>query len=73
MSQEFLSAFENFLTSGARLVEPGVLRRIKVLNAFGLAFVIFSPFLGLFYFCVGAFPLFYLCILAGLAGSPVFS
>jgi PAS domain S-box-containing protein len=68
MSQESISAFEDFLTSGARLVEPGVLRRIKVLNSFALAFVIFAPFLGLFYFYVGAFPLFYLCILAGLAG-----
>jgi PAS domain S-box-containing protein len=66
--QEPISAFENFLTSGARLVEPGLLRRIKVLNAFELAFVIFAPFLGLFYFYVGAFLLFYLCILAGLAG-----
>jgi len=67
-SQESISAFEDFLTSGAKLVEPGVLRRIKVLNSFALAFVIFAPFLGLFYFYVGAFPLFYLCILAGLAG-----
>jgi PAS domain S-box-containing protein len=68
MNKEPISAFENFLTSGARLVEPGILRRIKVLNAFGLTFVIFAPFLGLFYFYVGAFPLFYLCIFAGLAG-----
>jgi PAS domain S-box-containing protein len=68
MSQNSISAFENFLTSGAGLLEPGILRRIKVLNSFGLAFVLFAPFLGLFYFYVGAFPLFYLCISAGLAG-----
>jgi len=68
MTQESISAFENFLTSGAGLAEPGVLRRIKTLNAFGLCFVIFAPFLGFFYFYVGAFPLFYVCILAGIAG-----
>ena len=68
MEQKSLSVFENLLTSGARLVEPAVLRRIKVLNAFGLSFVICAPFLGFFYFYVGAFPLFYVCILSGLAG-----
>jgi PAS domain S-box-containing protein len=68
MAQDSISFFQNFLTSGAKLQDPATLRRIKVLNAFDLAFVILAPFLGLFYFYVGAFLLFYACIIAGLLG-----
>ncbi|MFZ0448440.1 MAG: PAS domain-containing protein [Desulfatiglandaceae bacterium] len=68
MTQKSISFFQNFLTSGARLQDPATLRRIKVLNAFDLAFVILAPFLGLFYFYVGAVLLFYACIIAGLLG-----
>ena len=52
------SLFNNFLTSGIELADPETLRRIKVINLFELAFVIVAPFLGLFYFYVGAFLLF---------------
>ncbi len=68
MTQHSNSFFQNFITSGTRLVDPATLRRIQVLNAFELAFVILTPFLGLFYFYVGAFLLFYACIIAGLLG-----
>lgn len=65
------SQFNNFLTSGVQLADLETLRRIKVLNLFELAFVIVAPFLGLFYFYVGAFLLFYTTIIAGLLGIAV--
>jgi len=65
------SLFNNFLTSGMGLAEPETTKRIKFLNLFELAFIIIAPFLGLFYFYVGAFFLFYSMVIAGLFGIGV--
>ena len=62
---------KNFLTAGGTIADPEDLRRIKLLNIFELAFVIAAPFLGLFYFYVGAFSLFYGTVIAGLLGIAV--
>jgi PAS domain S-box-containing protein len=67
MTHKPLSVVENFLNSGAGSVDPGLLRRIRVLNVFLLAFVLCSPSLGLFYYFVGAVRLCSLCVLAGIA------
>ena len=61
----------NFLTSGLATSDLERLRRIKVLNLFESAFVFLSPFLGLFYFYVGAFLLFYVIVIAGLMGVAI--
>jgi PAS domain S-box-containing protein len=61
----------NFLTSGLKLADTETLRKVRVLNIFELVFVIVVPLLGLFYFQIGAFLLFYICVIAGLAGLGV--
>ncbi len=63
--------FNNFLTSGLKLADTETLRKTKVLNMFELVFVIVAPLLGLFYFQIGAFLLFYICVIAGLTGLGV--
>lgn len=60
------SILNNILTSGITFSDPDTVRRIKVLNVFQLVFTMLSPVLGLFYFYIGAIPLFYTCIAAGL-------
>ncbi len=63
--------FNNFLTSGLKLADAETLRKVRVLNIFELVFVIVAPLLGLFYFQIGALLLFYICVIAGLAGIGV--
>ncbi len=63
--------FNNFLTSGLKLADTETLRKTKVLNLFELVFVIVAPLLGLFYLHIGAFLLFYICVIAGLTGLGV--
>jgi PAS domain S-box-containing protein len=60
------SQFQNLLTSGIRLSDPETLRKFKVANSFQLIFIMTAPFLGLLYFYIGALPLFYVAIGAGL-------
>ena len=60
------SILNNILTSGIVFSDPDTVRRIKVLNVFQLIFTMLSPVLGLFYFYIGAIPLFYTCIAAGI-------
>ncbi len=56
----------NILTSGVDLADPDILRKYRALNIFQLTMVLLSPVLGLFYFYIGAFPLFYTLIAAGM-------
>ncbi len=71
MTMNLESLFHNFLTSGIGLAEPETIKRIKFLNLFELISVVIAPFLGLFYFYVGAFFLFYATVTAGLFGIGV--
>lgn len=57
--------FNNFLTSGIKLSDPGTLRKFRVSNGFQLVFIMCAPFVGLFYFYLGAFPLFFAALGAG--------
>jgi PAS domain S-box-containing protein len=59
------SLLNNILTSGINFSDPDTIRRIKVLNVYQLVFTMLSPVLGLFYFYIGAIPLFYTCIATG--------
>jgi PAS domain S-box-containing protein len=68
MDLEYL--FNNIITSGIKLSDPGTVRKIKVLNVFQLIFIMLAPLLGLFYFYIGAFLLFYITIIAGLLMIP---
>ena len=63
--------FNNFLTSGLKMADTDTLRKVGVLNIFELVFVIVAPLLGLFYFQIGAYLLFYICVIAGLTGLGV--
>jgi PAS domain S-box-containing protein len=56
---------KNILTSGLSLTDPDLVRRFRVLNIFQLVFFILSPALGLFYYFIGMFPLFFAVIIAG--------
>ncbi|MBW2609216.1 MAG: PAS domain S-box protein [Deltaproteobacteria bacterium] len=60
------SLLKNIITSGIDLSAPDTIRRIKALNIFQLAFIMLAPVVGLFYFYIGAVPLFYTAIIAGL-------
>ncbi|RJR37263.1 MAG: PAS domain-containing protein [Desulfobacteraceae bacterium] len=60
------SLFYNLLTSGIRLSDPETLRKFKTANSFHLIFIMVAPFLGLLYFYMGALPLFYVSLGAGL-------
>lgn len=57
---------KNVLASGLTLTDPDLMRRVRVLNIFQLIFFIITPFLGIFYFYIGAVPLFYTVIIAGV-------
>jgi PAS domain S-box-containing protein len=56
MNLEFL--WNNLITSGLGLTESKIARRMKVLNIFHLTFIMMAPFLGLFYYYIGAITLF---------------
>ena len=58
--------FRNILTSGIKLSDPESIRKLKVFNGFQLSVIVIAPFLGLFFFCIGAISLFYVTVLAGL-------
>jgi hypothetical protein len=60
------SIIKNFVTSGLTLTDPDLIRRVRVLNISQVLFFILSLFLGLFYFQIAAFLLFYTLIFAGL-------
>ena len=58
--------FNNLLTSGIRLSDPETIRKFKVANVFHMVFIMMAPFLGVLFFYIGAIPLFYVVIVAGL-------
>lgn len=58
--------FDDLLTSGITLADPERIRRLRVLNTVHLTVIMIAPFLGLFYFYIGAIILFYVIVLAGL-------
>ena len=57
---------KNALTSGLTFTDPDLIRRVRVLNIFQVIFFIIALFLGLFYFSIDAFILFYTVVIAGL-------
>jgi len=59
------SIIKNFVTSGLTLTDPDLIRRVRVLNISQVIFFVLTLFLGLFYFSIGAFLLFYTVIIAG--------
>ena len=58
--------FNDILSSGITSADPEKIRKFKALNIFHLIFIMAAPLLGLFYFYIGAIPLFYVSIVAGL-------
>jgi PAS domain S-box-containing protein len=56
----------NLLSSGIEATDPGVTKKVKILNSFHLVFIMMAPLLGLFYFYIGAIFLFYVFIIAGV-------
>lgn len=56
----------NIITSGLNLADPDILRKHKVLNVFQLVVIVFLPLFGLFYYNIGAIPLFYTSMAAGI-------
>ena len=58
--------FDDLLTSGVTLADPQRIRKLRVLNTVHLVIIMSAPFLGLFYFAIGAIILFYAAVTAGL-------
>jgi len=58
--------FDDLLTSGVTLADPQRIRKLRVLNTVHLVIILSAPLLGLFYFYVGAIPLFYVAVMTGL-------
>lgn len=58
--------FDDLLTSGVTLADPQRIRRLRVLNAVHLVVIMSAPFLGLFYFYIGAVALFHAAVVTGL-------
>jgi PAS domain S-box-containing protein len=58
--------FDDLLTSGVTLADPQRIRKLRVLNTLHLVIMMGAPFLGLFYFYIGAVILFYVSVLVGL-------
>ncbi|MFC1821190.1 PAS domain-containing protein [Thermodesulfobacteriota bacterium] len=58
--------FHDILSSGITSADPETIRKFKALNIFQLIFIMAAPLLGLFYLLIGATPLFYVSIAAGL-------
>lgn len=61
--------FDDLLTSGITLADPERIRKLRALNALHLAIMLSSPFLGLFYFHLGAVTLFYAAVVTGLLSA----
>jgi len=64
------SLYKNLITSGIEFRDLDFLRRVKILNSFQLIYIFLAPLLGLFYFYIGAKPLFYLAAFSGLMMIP---
>ena len=64
------SLFDDLITSGPKLSDPEVTRKIRALNVFQLGFIMLAPLFGLLYFYLGAISLFYVIIGAGLLMIP---
>jgi len=64
------SLLNNLITSGIKFSDPETIRKIKILNIFQLVFIMLAPLLGLFFFYIGATPLFYVPTVAGLFMIP---
>ena len=64
------SLFNNFITSGTKSSDPVITAKIKALNIFQILFMMLAPLLGLYYFYMGAIPLFYVTTIAGLLMVP---
>ena len=60
------SLFDDLLTSGVTLADPQRIRRLRVLNSVHLVVIMSAPFLGLFYFYIGAVVLFHAAVVTGL-------
>ena len=58
--------FDDLLTGGVTLADPQRIRKLRVLNTVHLAAMMGAPFLGLFYFYIGAAILFYVAVMVGL-------
>jgi len=58
--------FDDLLTSGTTLADPQRIRKLRVLNTLHLVIMMGAPFLGLFYFYIGAVILFYVSVMVGL-------
>ena len=58
--------FNDLLTSGVTLADPKRIRKLRVLNSVHLVVILSAPFLGLFYFYIGAVVLFHAAVVTGL-------
>jgi len=58
--------FDDLLTSGVTLADPQTIRKLRVLNTVHLVIILSAPFLGLFYFYVGAVAPFYAAVISGV-------
>ena len=70
MAMNLESLVHNLITSKVKFSEPDTIIKIKILNISQLIFIILAPLLGLFFFFIGAIPLFYVTIIAGLSMIP---
>jgi PAS domain S-box-containing protein len=70
MAMNLESLLHNLITSGVKFSDPATILKIKILNISQLIFIILAPLLGLFYFFIGAIPLFYVTTIAGLSMIP---
>ena len=70
MAMNLESLLHNLITSGVKFSDPDTILKIKILNISQLIFIILAPLLGLFYFFIGAIPLFYVTTIAGLSMIP---
>ena len=70
MAMNLESLLHNLITSGKKFSDPDTILKIKILNISQLIFIILAPLLGLFYFFIGAIPLFYVTAIAGLSMIP---
>ncbi len=69
MNKEQRTFFQDLLTGGVRDGDPETLRRIKLLNAFFLIFLVSAPLLGLFYLSAGSMLLFNSSMAASLLSA----
>ena len=64
------SLLNNLITSGIKFADSDTIRKLKILNLSQFVFIMLAPLLGLFYFYIGATPLFYVPTVAGLLMIP---